>query len=163
MGFRVSSRATTFRTLPIALQTLFEEQASRWIVRTDASGRPLAQGQRPVCACRVRFRSVRPIGFAHTAAEARSEFSVVLFAVGNRKIDVIKVIRDIASLGFNEAKDLVESDRQGRHHRGGGREDQGRAGGGRHDGRAQAIVTIIDLSPETRAALEADDAPLGTI
>ena len=87
------------------------------------------------CAHRARFRTGRP---SIAALTARSEFSVVLFAVGNRKIDVIKVIWDIASLDFKEAKDLVEGDRQGRRHRGGGREDQGRAGGGRRDSRGRA-------------------------
>jgi large subunit ribosomal protein L7/L12 len=43
------------------------------------------------------------------AAEEQSEFDVVLTAVGDKKINVIKAVRAITSLGLKEAKDLVES------------------------------------------------------
>ncbi|MDQ3904471.1 MAG: 50S ribosomal protein L7/L12 [Actinomycetota bacterium] len=44
------------------------------------------------------------------AAEEKDEFNVVLEAVGEKKIQVIKVVREIVSgLGLKEAKDLVES------------------------------------------------------
>lgn len=42
------------------------------------------------------------------AAEEKTEFSVVLSAVGNEKIKVIKVVREVTNLGLKEAKDLVE-------------------------------------------------------
>src|SRR3954452_12688433 len=42
-------------------------------------------------------------------AEEQSEFDVVLTAVGGKKINVIKAVRAITSLGLKEAKDLVES------------------------------------------------------
>ena len=42
-------------------------------------------------------------------AKEKTEFSVVLTAVGNNKIQVIKVVREYTSLGLKEAKDLVES------------------------------------------------------
>ena len=41
-------------------------------------------------------------------AEEQSEFSVVLSAVGDKKINVIKEVRAITGLGLKEAKDLVE-------------------------------------------------------
>jgi len=43
------------------------------------------------------------------AAAEQTEFDVVLTAVGDKKIQVIKVVREITSLGLKEAKDLVES------------------------------------------------------
>jgi len=43
------------------------------------------------------------------AAEEQTEFDVVLTAVGDKKINVIKAVRAITSLGLKEAKDLVES------------------------------------------------------
>ena len=43
------------------------------------------------------------------AAEEKTEFDVVLTAVGDKKIGVIKVVREVTSLGLKEAKDLVES------------------------------------------------------
>ena len=42
------------------------------------------------------------------AAEAKSEFDVELTSVGEKKINVIKVIREITSLGLKEAKELVD-------------------------------------------------------
>ena len=43
------------------------------------------------------------------AAEEQTEFTVVLKAVGDKKVEVIKVVRAITGLGLKEAKDLVES------------------------------------------------------
>ncbi len=48
-------------------------------------------------------------GAAAAPAEEKSEFDVVLAAVGSNKIAVIKVVREVTGLGLKEAKDLVES------------------------------------------------------
>jgi len=45
---------------------------------------------------------------AAAPAEEKTEFSVVLTAVGGNKIGVIKAVREVTSLGLKEAKDLVE-------------------------------------------------------
>ncbi len=45
---------------------------------------------------------------AAPAAEEQTEFSVILAAVGEKKIQVIKEVRAITSLGLKEAKDLVD-------------------------------------------------------
>lgn len=45
---------------------------------------------------------------AGPAAEAKTEFNVILTAAGEKKIDVIKEVRAITGLGLKEAKDLVE-------------------------------------------------------
>ena len=47
-------------------------------------------------------------GGAAEAAEEQTEFDVVLQTVGDKKIQVIKVVRAITSLGLKEAKDLVD-------------------------------------------------------
>ncbi|MEJ2689463.1 MAG: 50S ribosomal protein L7/L12 [Deltaproteobacteria bacterium] len=47
-------------------------------------------------------------GEAAAAAEEKTEFDVVLTSAGDKKINVIKEIRAITSLGLKEAKDLVE-------------------------------------------------------
>ena len=47
-------------------------------------------------------------GAAGPAAEAKTEFNVMLVAMGDKKIDVIKEVRAITGLGLKEAKDLVE-------------------------------------------------------
>ena len=50
-------------------------------------------------------------GAAAAAApvEEKTEFDVVLKAAGDKKINVIKAVREVTSLGLKEAKDLVES------------------------------------------------------
>src|SRR5258706_3249665 len=48
-------------------------------------------------------------GGAAAPAEEKTEFTVSLVEVGGNKINVIKVVREVTSLGLKEAKDLVES------------------------------------------------------
>ena len=48
-------------------------------------------------------------GAAAPAAEEKTEFDVILKEVGAKKLDVIKVAREITGLGLKDAKDLVES------------------------------------------------------
>jgi len=50
-----------------------------------------------------------PAGAAAPAAEAQTEFNVMLENAGANKINVIKEVRAITSLGLKEAKDLVEA------------------------------------------------------
>ncbi|SRR5579872_7465221 len=45
---------------------------------------------------------------AAPAAEEKTEFTVVLTAAGSNKINVIKAVREVTSLGLKEAKDLVD-------------------------------------------------------
>jgi large subunit ribosomal protein L7/L12 len=48
-------------------------------------------------------------GAAAPVAEAQTEFTVILAAIGDKKIEVIKEVRAITGLGLKEAKDLVEA------------------------------------------------------
>ncbi len=47
-------------------------------------------------------------GGAAAPAEEKTEYTVVLAAVGDKKINVIKAVREVTNLGLKEAKDLVE-------------------------------------------------------
>lgn len=47
-------------------------------------------------------------GDAAAAAEEKSEFDVILTSFGDKKINVIKAVREVTSLGLKEAKELVE-------------------------------------------------------
>src|SRR6202167_3237115 len=49
-----------------------------------------------------------PAAAAAPAAEEKTEFTVMLTAVGDKKIEVIKEVRAVTGLGLQEAKDLVE-------------------------------------------------------
>ena len=48
-------------------------------------------------------------GAGADAAEEQTEFTVMLTEIGAKKINVIKAVREVTSLGLKEAKDLVES------------------------------------------------------
>ena len=50
-----------------------------------------------------------PSAAAAAPAEVKDEFTVVLAATGDKKINVIKAVREITGLGLKEAKDLVEA------------------------------------------------------
>jgi len=63
----------------------------------------------------VSVASLAPVGVAAgtqseaSKAEEKTEFSVVLTKVGDKKIQVIKVVRELTGLGLKEAKDLVDN------------------------------------------------------
>lgn len=63
----------------------------------------------------VSAASLAPVGVAAGAqpeaskAEEQTEFSVILTKIGDKKIQVIKVVRELTGLGLKEAKDLVDN------------------------------------------------------
>ena len=76
------------------LKTLLEEA---WGVEAAA---PMAMGAMPMMAAAAAAPAEEE--------EEQTEFTVVLKDVGPKKIEVIKVVRSLTSLGLKEAKDLVE-------------------------------------------------------
>lgn len=59
-------------------------------------------------AAPVAAVAAAPAGAAAPAAEEQTEFDVILAGAGDKKINVIKVVREITGLGLKEAKDLVD-------------------------------------------------------
>lgn len=59
-------------------------------------------------AAAVPVAAVGGAAQAAPAAEEQTEFEVILESAGSNKINVIKVVREVTSLGLKEAKDLVE-------------------------------------------------------
>ena len=59
-------------------------------------------------AAPVAVAAAPAAGAAAAPAEEKTEFTVVLKAAGEKKVEVIKVVRAITGLGLKEAKDLVE-------------------------------------------------------
>ncbi len=53
-------------------------------------------------------QAVAPAGGEAQATEEKTEFDLMLLAVGDKKIQVIKVVRELTGLGLKEAKDLVD-------------------------------------------------------
>jgi len=59
-------------------------------------------------AAPVAAVAAAPVAGGDAAAEAKSEFDVVLEQVGDKKINVIKAVRELTGLGLKEAKDMVD-------------------------------------------------------
>ncbi|MDD2421146.1 MAG: 50S ribosomal protein L7/L12 [Heliobacteriaceae bacterium] len=53
--------------------------------------------------------AVAPVGAAAPVAEEQTEFDVILTGTGDKKVAVIKAVRELTSLGLKEAKELVDS------------------------------------------------------
>lgn len=62
-----------------------------------------------VTAAPVAVAGPAAAGAAAPAAEEKTEFDVVLASFGDKKLDVIKAVREITGLGLKDAKDLVEA------------------------------------------------------
>jgi len=60
-------------------------------------------------AAPVMMASTAPGASGAALVEEKTEFTVVLTAVGSNKINVIKAVREVTSLGLKEAKDLVDN------------------------------------------------------
>ena len=60
-------------------------------------------------AAPVAAVAAAPAAAAAAVVEEQTEFDVILAGAGEKKLEVIKVVREITSLGLKEAKDLVES------------------------------------------------------
>jgi large subunit ribosomal protein L7/L12 len=67
-----------------------------------------AFGVSAAAAAPVMMAGAAGAGAAGAAAEEKTEFAVVLTEVGANKINVIKAVREVTSLGLKEAKDLVD-------------------------------------------------------
>ncbi len=61
-----------------------------------------------VSAAAASVAAAAPAAAAAAPAEEKTEFTVVLLAAGEKKVEVIKVVRAVTGLGLKEAKDLVD-------------------------------------------------------
>src|SRR3989304_1612319 len=101
--------ATNIEEIAEKLDTLTLLEASqlskllqeKWGVAAAAAGAAPAAGG---AAAHARAGGAAPAGGA-AAAEEKTEFDIVLIAAGEKKIQVIKVVRELTGLGLKEAKD----------------------------------------------------------
>ncbi len=83
----------------LELNALVKQLEERWGVSAAA---PVAMGVMPAAAAGGAAAAAEP-------EEEQTEFDVILTDVGPNKIQVIKAVRELTSLGLKEAKDLVEA------------------------------------------------------
>ena len=87
------------------LNKIIEDLSSLTVVEAAELSKQLEEKWGVTAATAV---AAAPAGAAAAPAEEKDEFTIVLAAAGDKKINVIKEIRGVTSLGLKEAKDLVE-------------------------------------------------------
>jgi large subunit ribosomal protein L7/L12 len=90
------------------LEKLVEELSALTVLEAAQLSKLLEEKWGVSAAAPVAVAAAPGGAAAAPAAEAKDEFTVVLAAAGDKKINVIKAVREITGLGLKEAKDLVE-------------------------------------------------------
>ena len=93
------------------LQKLVDELSSLTVLEAAELSKLLEEKWGVSAAAPVAVAAAAPTAGAAAAAapaEEQTEFSVILAKIGDKKINVIKVVREVTSLGLKEAKDLVD-------------------------------------------------------
>jgi large subunit ribosomal protein L7/L12 len=90
------------------LAKLVEELSSLTVLEAAELSKMLEEKWGVSAAAPVAVAAAPAAGAAAAPVEAQTEFTVILAASGDKKINVIKEIRTITGLGLKEAKDLVE-------------------------------------------------------
>jgi len=90
------------------LQKLVDDLSSLTVLEAADLSKMLEEKWGVSAAAPVAVAGPGPGAEAAAPAEEQTEFDVILAAIGEKKINVIKEVRAITSLGLKEAKDLVE-------------------------------------------------------
>ena len=90
------------------LSKIVEDLSSLTVMEAAELAKMLEEKWGVTAAAAVAVAAAPGAGGAAAPAEEKTEFTVVLAAAGDKKIEVIKEVRAITGLGLKEAKDLVE-------------------------------------------------------
>ena len=90
------------------LEKIADELSALTVLEASELSKLLEEKWGVSAAAPVAVAAVAPAA-AGDAAEEKTDFDVVLAAIGDKKINVIKEVRAMTGLGLKEAKDLVES------------------------------------------------------
>ena len=91
------------------LEKLVEELSAPTVLEAAQLSKLLEEKWGVSAAAPVAVAAAPGAAAGAAPAEVKDEFTVVLAAVGDKKINVIKAVREITGLGLKEAKDLVEA------------------------------------------------------
>ena len=91
-----------------ALQKIVDELSTLTVLEAADLAKMLEEKWGVSAAAEVAVAAGPAAGGGAAAAEEKTEFTVVLAAAGDKKIEVIKEVRALTGLGLKEAKDLVE-------------------------------------------------------
>ena len=90
------------------LQKIVDELSSLTVMEAADLAKMLEEKWGVSAAAAVAVAAAPGAGGGGAAAEEKTEFTVVLASAGDKKIEVIKEVRALTSLGLKDAKDLVE-------------------------------------------------------
>ncbi len=90
------------------LQKIVDELSTLTVMEAADLAKMLEEKWGVSAAAAVAVAAAPGAGGGAAAAEEKTEFTVVLAAAGDKKIEVIKEVRALTGLGLKEAKDLVE-------------------------------------------------------
>ena len=90
------------------LNKIIEDLSSLTVVEAAELSKQLEEKWGVTAAAAVAAPAAGAAGAGAAPAEEKDEFSIVLTSAGDKKINVIKEVRAVTSLGLKEAKDLVE-------------------------------------------------------
>jgi large subunit ribosomal protein L7/L12 len=90
------------------LEKIVEDLSSLTVLEAAELAKLLEEKWGVSAAAAVAVAAAPGAGAAAAPVEEKTEFTVVLAAVGDKKIEVIKEVRAVTGLGLKEAKDLVE-------------------------------------------------------
>jgi large subunit ribosomal protein L7/L12 len=90
------------------LQRIYDDLSKLTILEMAELTKKMEEGWGVSAAAAVAVAAPGAGGAAAAPAEEKTEFTVVLAAAGDKKIEVIKEVRALTGLGLKEAKDLVE-------------------------------------------------------
>ena len=90
------------------LEKLVEELSTLTVLEAAQLSKLLEEKWGVSAAAPVAVAAAPGAAAAAAPAEVKDEFTVMLTAIGDKKINVIKAVREITGLGLKEAKDLVE-------------------------------------------------------
>ena len=93
------------------IETMMEEIKGMTVLELNELVKALEDefGVSAAAAAPVMMAGAGAAAGGEEAAEEQTEFNVMLNSIGDKKINVIKAVREVTSLGLKEAKELVES------------------------------------------------------
>jgi len=93
------------------IETMMEEIKGMTVLELNELVKALEEefGVSAAAAAPVMVAGAAGAAGGEEAAEEKTEFDVMLNSIGDKKINVIKAVREVTSLGLKEAKELVES------------------------------------------------------
>jgi large subunit ribosomal protein L7/L12 len=90
------------------LQRIYDDLSKLTVLEMSELTKKMEEGWGVSAAAAVAVAAAPGAGAAAAPVEEKTEFTVVLAAAGEKKIEVIKEVRALTGLGLKEAKDLVE-------------------------------------------------------